>query len=135
MPFQAFLPVCIFIFLCFTPLRLFQLFIAIMAMIRAIKIDHGTNSECSLFGIHIVLYWDGPLGGIFGHFACFQAYFLEFKTGFGQWLQLMNNFADLNDILVISLQFSVSANLKVVHIGPKHVHIGHVLVQTTPRVG
>ena len=44
---------------------------AIMTMIRAIKIDHGTNPECSLFGIHIVLYWDGPLGGILGHFACF----------------------------------------------------------------
>ena len=26
---------------------------AIMTMIRAIKIDHGTNPECSLFGIHI----------------------------------------------------------------------------------
>ena len=30
---------------------------------------------------------------------------------------------------------SVSANLKVVHIGPKHVHIGHVLVQATPKIG
>ena len=30
---------------------------------------------------------------------------------------------------------AVSAKLKVVHIGPKHVHIGHVLVQTTPRMG
>ena len=30
---------------------------------------------------------------------------------------------------------TVSANLKVVHIGPKHVHIGHVLVQTTPKMG
>ena len=31
--------------------------------------------------------------------------------------------------------FSVSANLKVVHIGPKHVHIGHVLVQITQKMG
>ena len=30
---------------------------------------------------------------------------------------------------------TVSANLKVVHIGPKHVHIGHILVQTTPTIG
>ena len=30
---------------------------------------------------------------------------------------------------------TVSANLKVVHIGPKHVHIGHVLVQITPKMG
>ena len=30
---------------------------------------------------------------------------------------------------------SVSANLKVVHIGPKHVQIGHVLVQTIPKLG
>ena len=36
----------------------------IMTMIRAFKIDHGTNPECSLFGIHSVLDWDGPLGGI-----------------------------------------------------------------------
>ena len=26
---------------------------AIITMIRVIKIDHGTNPECSLFGIHI----------------------------------------------------------------------------------
>ena len=30
---------------------------------------------------------------------------------------------------------TVSANLKVVHIGTKHVHIGHVLVETTPKMG
>ena len=30
---------------------------------------------------------------------------------------------------------TVSANLKVVHIGPKHVHIGHIVVQTTPKMG
>ena len=32
-------------------------------------------------------------------------------------------------------QHSVSANLKVVHIGPKHFHIGHILVQTTAKMG
>ena len=37
---------------------------AIMTMIRAIKIDHGTDPEWSLFRIHIVLDLDGPLGGI-----------------------------------------------------------------------
>ena len=31
--------------------------------------------------------------------------------------------------------YAVSANLKLVHIVPKHVHIGHVLVQTTPKMG
>ena len=33
------------------------------------------------------------------------------------------------------LELSVSANLKLVHIVPKHVHIGHVLVQTTSKMG
>ena len=37
---------------------------AIMTMIRAIKIDHGTDPEWSLFRIHIVLDLDGPLAGI-----------------------------------------------------------------------
>ena len=114
---------------------------AIMTMIRAIKIDHGTDPEWSLFRIHTVLDLDGPLGGIekgdpigafffgfdfwsvflwflpnFLHFcSCFmaflailpvsEAYFLEFKTGFGHGLQLVNNFGDLNDILAISWQF------------------------------
>ena len=31
--------------------------------------------------------------------------------------------------------YTVNANLKVVHIGPKHVHIGHILVQITPKDG
>ena len=30
---------------------------------------------------------------------------MEFKKGFYQWLQLVNNFHDLNDILAISWQF------------------------------
>ena len=38
-----------------TPLAQFIPVEVIMTMIRAIKIDHGTNPECSLFGIHIVL--------------------------------------------------------------------------------
>ena len=42
----------------------------IMTMIRAIKIDHGTNPECSLFGIQIrYMTNDSNLGvckGIFG---------------------------------------------------------------------
>ena len=41
-----------------------------MTMIRAIKIDHGTNPECSLFWIHIrYMTNDSNLGlyiGIFG---------------------------------------------------------------------
>ena len=32
-----------------------------------------------------------------------------------------------------SKSLSVSAHLKIGHIGPKRVHIGHVLVQTTPQ--
>ena len=31
--------------------------------------------------------------------------------------------------------YPVSANLKLVLFEPKHVHIGHVLVQTTPKMG
>ena len=72
---------------------LFQLFIAIMAMIRAIKIDHGTNSECSLFGIHIVLYLDRHLVGIDqgdpigADFSCLIACF--FSLIFGQFFAFL----------------------------------------------
>ena len=45
---KAFMP-CI---LMFHPTSLIPVEV-IMTMIRAIKIDHGTNPECSLFGIHI----------------------------------------------------------------------------------
>ena len=41
---------------------------------------------------------------------------------------------DTEDQVLFIVVFS-SANLKVVHIGPKHVHIGHILVQTTPKMG
>ena len=32
-------------------------------------------------------------------------------------------------------QYTVSTTFKVVHIGPKYVHIWHILVQTTPKMG
>ena len=63
---------------------------AIMTMIRAIKIDHGTDPEWSLFRIHIVLNLDGPLAGIeqgdpIGpYFRCFIVIFGHFLVIFAQ---------------------------------------------------
>ena len=37
--------------------------------------------------------------------------------------------------IVKKMIMAVSANLKVVHIGPKNVHIGYILVQATPKKG
>ena len=39
------------------------------------------------------------------------------------------------NVATLRFAFDNSANLKLVHIGPKIVHIGHVLVQTNPKMG
>ena len=75
-----------------TPLTQFIPVEVIMTMIRAIKIDHGTNPECSLFGIQIrYMTNDSNLGvckGIFG-FCCymkalyFETHFFGIQDGFG----------------------------------------------------
>ena len=86
-----------------------------MTMIRAIKIDHGPNPECSLLGIHVVVdiryITNDSKSGCYKCVRCFNhifyrfilvlvaviwyfwqfclfflAYFLEFKTGFDQGL-------------------------------------------------
>ena len=41
----------------------------------------------------------------FANLAVFLGIFLKFKMVIYQWLQLGNNFGDLNDILAISWQF------------------------------
>ena len=43
---------------------------------------------CKFFELLSLFY------GILCHFVCFLGIFLEFKKGFYQWLQLVNNFLD-----------------------------------------
>ena len=75
-----------------TPLAQFIPVEVIMTMIRAIKIDHGTNPECSLFGIQIrYMTNDSNLGvckGIFGFcwymkVLYFETHFFGIQDGFG----------------------------------------------------
>ena len=89
----------------------------IMTMIRAIKIDHDTNPECSLFGIHIRhMTNDSNLGVyicIFGlslklmiiflvlvaviwQLCILRHIFLEFKMVLDQWFELVHD----EDVLI-----------------------------------
>ena len=96
----------------------------IMTMIRAIKIDHDTNPECSLFGIHIRhMTNDNNLGvyiGILWFFietydnllsSCccymaalyFETHFLEFKNVLDLWFELVHDVFVLIDVLACIL--------------------------------
>ena len=82
---------------------------AIMTMIRTIKIDHGTNPECSLFEIHIRYMTNNRKFRVLHRYFCFlnQDYFvlvaviwqlcilrhifLESKMVLDQWFELVHD--------------------------------------------
>ena len=92
----------------------------IMTMIRAIKIDHDTNPECSLFGIHIRhMTNDSNLGVYICIFGLslklmiiflvlvaalyFETHFLEFKNVLDLWFELVHDVFVLIDVLACIL--------------------------------
>ena len=95
----------------------------IITMIRAIKIDHDTNPECSLFGIHIrhmtndsnlgvyicifglSLKLDNLLSSCCCYMAAlyFETHFLEFKNVLDLWFELVLDVFVLIDVLACIL--------------------------------